>query len=273
MRLRMLRSSRCRERVTRGRNPQSQRAGATRVRRRLQPRSRRGHRRSSTRRCSRSQRRGRPSRRAVIAWLRIGFLRGSITVDDYLGSVYEAQHQHAAAAAGRGAAVSAHIARALELAEAALQAHGRAIPRRSSGSDPSSACRPRTAQRSRARSWRRSAPRRRAYDAHEKVLELDPSRKDAGLIVGTYRYIVSALSMPVRLMAYVAGFGGGKERGLRMIEEAAALPGTDADRCQVRACCCSTTASAASTMRCVSLGSCSSSIRATVSSGTRPAPR
>ena len=24
---------------------------------------------------------------AVIAWLRIGFLRGSITVDDYLGSV------------------------------------------------------------------------------------------------------------------------------------------------------------------------------------------
>ena len=44
-------------------------------------------------------------------------------------------------------------------------------------------------------------------------------------IVGTYRYIVSALSLPVRLMAYVAGFGGGKERGLQMIEEAAAYPG------------------------------------------------
>ncbi|MGH9176784.1 MAG: tetratricopeptide repeat protein, partial [Vicinamibacterales bacterium] len=63
------------------------------------------------------------------------------------------------------------------------------------------------------------------YDAHEKVLELDPTRKDAGLVVGTYRYIVSALSMPVRLMAYVVGFGGGKERGLKMIEEAAAYPG------------------------------------------------
>ena len=93
---------------------------------------------------------------------------------------------------------------------------------------------------------------RRAYDAHERVLELDPSRKDAGLIVGTYRYIVSALSLPMRLMAYVAGFGGGRERGLRMIEEAARLPGPDADRREIRACCCSTTASAASTTRCAS---------------------
>ena len=49
--------------------------------------------------------------------------------------------------------------------------------------------------------------------------------RSAGLVVGTYRYIVSALSIPVRLMAYVAGFGGGKDRGLRMIEEAASYPG------------------------------------------------
>jgi tetratricopeptide (TPR) repeat protein len=65
---------------------------------------------------------------------------------------------------------------------------------------------------------------RRAYDEHEQVLALDPARKDAGLIVGTYRYIVSALSAPMRLMAYMVGFGGGRERGLRMIEEAAELP-------------------------------------------------
>jgi tetratricopeptide (TPR) repeat protein len=66
---------------------------------------------------------------------------------------------------------------------------------------------------------------REAYDEHETVLALDPKRKDAGLIVGTYRYIVSALSLPIRWMAYVVGFGGGKERGLRMIEEAAAYRG------------------------------------------------
>jgi hypothetical protein len=66
---------------------------------------------------------------------------------------------------------------------------------------------------------------REAYDEHEQVLTLDPRRKDAGLIVGTYRYLVSALSMPLRWMAYMVGFGGGKERGLKMIEEAAAFGG------------------------------------------------
>jgi tetratricopeptide (TPR) repeat protein len=66
---------------------------------------------------------------------------------------------------------------------------------------------------------------REAYDAHETVLKLNPSRADAGLIVGTYRYIVAALSLPVRMFAYMAGFGGGKERGIRLVEGAAAYPG------------------------------------------------
>jgi tetratricopeptide (TPR) repeat protein len=66
---------------------------------------------------------------------------------------------------------------------------------------------------------------REAYEEQEKALELDPHRKDAGFIVGTYRYIVSGLGMPARLLAYMAGFGGDKERGLRMIEEATAYPG------------------------------------------------
>jgi predicted Zn-dependent protease len=66
---------------------------------------------------------------------------------------------------------------------------------------------------------------REAFNEHEQVLSLDPWRKDAGLIVGTYRYIVSALALPVRWMAYIVGFGGDKLRGLRMIEDAAAYGG------------------------------------------------
>jgi hypothetical protein len=66
---------------------------------------------------------------------------------------------------------------------------------------------------------------RRAFDEHEKVLALDPSRKDAGLTVGTYRYVISTLSLPMRMMAYVAGFGGGRERGVQMVSEAAAHQG------------------------------------------------
>jgi len=64
---------------------------------------------------------------------------------------------------------------------------------------------------------------RRAYDEHERVLTLDPRRKDAGMVVGLYRYGVSTLSWPWRLVAGIAGFGGGKDRGLRMVEEAAAF--------------------------------------------------
>ncbi len=73
---------------------------------------------------------------------------------------------------------------------------------------------------------------RRSYDEQQLVLQLDPRRKDAGLIVGTYRYLVSTLSLPMRLMAYVAGFGGGKELGLRMVEETVQAGGenrTDAE--------------------------------------------
>ncbi len=46
---------------------------------------------------------------------------------------------------------------------------------------------------------------REAYDEHEKVLQIDTRRKDAGLIVGTYRYIVASLSMPLRWAAYMVG--------------------------------------------------------------------
>ena len=69
------------------------------------------------------------------------------------------------------------------------------------------------------------SPARRAYQEHERVLELDPRRKDAGLIVGTYRYAVGSLSMPLRVAAHLVGFGGDRALGVRMVEEAAAYPG------------------------------------------------
>jgi tetratricopeptide (TPR) repeat protein len=158
---------------------------------------------------------------AVIPWLLISFTRGAVTVDDYLGSISRqnvAMRQPPMDLANR---FHGHAARALQLAESQVAARPR---------DPAAlyelgaivglqASYVATVEGRILGAFRAA---RRAYDAHEQVLELNPSRKDAGLIVGTYRYIVSAMSLPVRLMAYVAGFGGGKEQGLRMIEEAAA---------------------------------------------------
>ena len=76
---------------------------------------------------------------------------------------------------------------------------------------------------------------REAFNAHEKVLDLAPSRRDAGLVVGTYRYIVAALSMPLRWAAYIAGFGGGREQGLRLVEAAAEYPSENQARRAARA--------------------------------------
>jgi tetratricopeptide (TPR) repeat protein len=57
---------------------------------------------------------------------------------------------------------------------------------------------------------------KRAYKASQRALELDRNRKDAGLIVGAYRYAVSTLQPPTDF----TGFEGGRERSIQMIEDA-----------------------------------------------------
>ena len=163
---------------------------------------------------------------AVVPWLMIPFMRGAVTVDDYLGSISKQNVAMRQPPADLAARFNRHATRALMLAEAQLQRRPR---------DPDAlyelgavvglqASYVATVEGRILGAFRAA---RRAYDAHEQVLEIDPSRKDAGLVVGTYRYVVSAMSLPVRMMAYVAGFGGGKELGLQLIEQAAAS-GTEA---------------------------------------------
>ena len=158
---------------------------------------------------------------AVIPWLMISFTRGTVTVDDYLGSISRQNVALREPPADLAARFHRHAARALQLAEAQVAARPR---------DPDAlyelgaivglqASYVATVEGKILGAFRAA---RRAYDAHEQVLGLDSRRRDAGLVIGTYRYIVAAMSLPVRLMAYAAGFGGGKERGLQMIEEAAA---------------------------------------------------
>ena len=161
---------------------------------------------------------------AVTAWLRIGFLRGSVTVDDYLGSATKPNINMTPPPPEDARRFQQHITRALELSEAMLRTRPNDPDAHfAAGSVVGIQASYGATVEGRVLAAFRLA--KRAYDAHERVLALAPQRKDAGLIVGTYRYIVSALSAPMRLMAYVAGFGGGRERGLRMIEDAAAGAG------------------------------------------------
>jgi tetratricopeptide (TPR) repeat protein len=162
---------------------------------------------------------------ASSLWLSITFRRGNMTVDDYLGrpnkpNVNPLPNPAPEAVAGFRDAIDKataiarqRIARNPKDADAHYQL-GAAIGLRASYSA--------TVEGSVLAAFRAA---REAYDEEETVLKLQPPRKDAGLIVGTYRYIVAALALPLRVVAYVAGFGGGKEKGITQIEEAAAYGG------------------------------------------------
>jgi tetratricopeptide (TPR) repeat protein len=154
----------------------------------------------------------------------IGMLRGTMTVDSYLGRVATKDVSLPPPPAALATEFNRAIDRAVALGRERVAAHpvdpqahydlGAAIGIRASYTA--------TVDGSMLAAFKAA---REAYNSHEKVLELNPARADAGLIVGTYRYLVSTMSMPLRWFAYIAGFGGGRERGIKQVEAAAAYAG------------------------------------------------
>lgn len=158
---------------------------------------------------------------AAIMWLKILFQRGVVTFDDYLGSMNTPRIPMKPPPPDLAALFHKHIERALALAEARVNARpSDADAHYQVGATVGLLASYSGSVEGRVLHAFRAA--RRAFTEHEKVLTLDPRRKDAALLVGLYRYSVSHLSFPMRVLAYVAGFGGGRARGIRMIEEAAA---------------------------------------------------
>lgn len=157
---------------------------------------------------------------ASALWVGITLDRGAMTIDSYLGRVTRQDVKMPPPPAAVAAEFQESVERAVALAREKMaagvdlaNAHyelGAAIGMRASYAA--------TIEGSVVHGFRSA---KEAYDAHEHVLELDPTRRDAGLIVGTYRYVVATLSMPLRWMAYIVGFGGGREKGLQLIEQAA----------------------------------------------------
>jgi tetratricopeptide (TPR) repeat protein len=167
---------------------------------------------------------------ASAIWLKMLFLRGAVTVDHYLGSFSRPRVDLSKPPAELVTEFHAAIGKAVDLAEKRVAASPRDVQARYDlGAAVGLQASYIASIDGKLLAGFRSA--RRAYSEHEKVLELEPARKDARVTVGTYRYIISTLSVPMRMMAYVAGFGGGKERGIAMLEETAAAggeSGTDA---------------------------------------------
>jgi tetratricopeptide (TPR) repeat protein len=64
-----------------------------------------------------------------------------------------------------------------------------------------------------------------AYNDHKRVLELAPSYSDAKVVVGIYNYIVAALPIYERVVAFMLNIKGGKEEGIESIRQAANADG------------------------------------------------
>jgi tetratricopeptide (TPR) repeat protein len=165
-----------------------------------------------------------PRAHATLTWLNLLYKRGMVLVENYLGPVSKSDVKVPAPPSPAAQAFQTRIAKSIALSEARL---------RTSPDDPNALYELGAALGLQA-SWSATidgrvmgafGAARRAYNLHERVLALAPQRADAGLIVGTYRYLVASLVLPARWLAYMAGFGGGREKGLAMIEAAAKYPG------------------------------------------------
>ncbi len=165
-----------------------------------------------------------PRAHATLTWLNLLFKRGMVLVENYLGPVSKDDVKVAAPPTAASSAFQTQVARSIALSEAELKRQP---------NDPAALYELGAALGLQA-SWAATidgkvmgafGSARRAYNLHERVLTLAPHRIEAGLIVGTYRYLVASLVLPARWLAYVAGFGGGKDKGLSLIEAVAKAPG------------------------------------------------
>lgn len=160
---------------------------------------------------------------ATITWLRLLFSRGAVTVDHYMGSVTRAPKDLPKPPADADGRFRAAIGRARTLAEAALAKDPRDLSARyDAGSVYALEASYAASIEGKIRGAFTAA--RRAFDAHETVLSRDPARVQAGVVVGTYRYLVATMALPTRVIAYMAGFGGGKDRGIALLQAAAQHP-------------------------------------------------
>jgi hypothetical protein len=159
---------------------------------------------------------------AATLWINTLFHQGAVTIEDYLGQA-RTTVKRKPPSPDLDREFRSRIERALTLAEERLRKNpADADARFQIGAAHSFLASYVGTVEGRSLAAFRAA--RRAYAEHERVLDLEPARKDAAFVVGTYRYGVSTLPVYWRLVAGIAGIGGGRERGLRLIEESAAYP-------------------------------------------------
>ena len=165
---------------------------------------------------------------AAILWLQILFKRGAVTIDHYMGTISKSNVSLPKPDPAIASEFKQAINRATALADARLEANPRDVQAKF---DVGVAYGLQASYTASVEGSVRSAftPARRAYGALDDVLEREPSRISAGVVVGTYRYVISTLNPVMRLGASIVGMSGGKEKGIALLEAAAKDPESRVD--------------------------------------------
>lgn len=165
---------------------------------------------------------------ASVLWLEILYRRGALTVDNYLGNVSKPLPSTIKPPPELESEFRVELQKSIDLAEARIKRSPNDIEARHDVGEAYAvqASYLGSVDGSVIAAFRAA---KRAFDAQEEVLEQQPNRADAIFVIGIYRYAVSVMSLPARMMAYIAGFGGGKDKAIAMLEQAVKLPETHFD--------------------------------------------
>ena len=160
---------------------------------------------------------------AAMLWLDVIFRRGTVTVDHYVGGLGGPARALPKPPPAVDAEFKKTVQHAIDLASKRLEANPDDVQARF---ELGSAYGLQASYFASVEGSMTSAlmSARHAFNEQEEVLNRDPKRSGAGVVVGTYRYMVSGLALPSRMFAYMVGFGGGKEEGIRLLETAARDP-------------------------------------------------
>jgi tetratricopeptide (TPR) repeat protein len=165
---------------------------------------------------------------AAMLWVQLLYKRGTVSIDHFLGGFSRSDVQMPKPPADVDAEFKREVDRSVALAEARV-ARAPADVQANFDLGAAHALKATYTASIEGKVGAAFSSAKRAFDQQEKVLEQDPARTDAGLVVGIYRYLVASFNWPTRFVAYMAGFGGDKDKAIKLLEAAAAHPSTRVD--------------------------------------------
>lgn len=159
-----------------------------------------------------------PRAAAAVAWVEILFAQGIATFEAFTGQLAKGDVIRPAAPLPLQQRFRAQLDRARQLAEERLHRSANADSYYQVGATLAlSALYKATVE---GRTLGAFTEGRRAVKAMERARALDPKRPEPALVLGLYRYTVSTLSLPLRLLAGFSGLSGSRDEGLALLGEA-----------------------------------------------------